>query len=92
MNQYVTLSIQNTDVHHLGVQVDSAVIFVAFVVEFHVAFSCFKLMFGDFILKRSFDGAREKVIISIKALLLAAIRRSRDNNYAALHCRPKVRR
>ncbi len=36
MNQYVTVSIKDTDVHHFGVQIDAAVMLAVFGIELHL--------------------------------------------------------
>ncbi len=39
MNQYVRIRIDNADVHHLGMQVDTTVMLVRFGVKLHETFS-----------------------------------------------------
>ena len=71
--------VQDTDVHHLGVQIDPAVIWVRIGIESHLTFLLFVAVTLDCPPKSSYS--RGEVIISINALVC-------DAHYAALHSRP----
>lgn len=57
--------VQDADIHHLGVQIDPAVILVRSVVESHLTTLLFVAVALDLPLKSSYS--RGEVIISIKA-------------------------
>jgi len=72
---YLALGIENTDVHFLGMKVDSTIILVLLGVKFHMA-SSFGLK--CFLSKRHFIMPQEEALNSIKSLkgVAAKIRRA----------------